>query len=221
MLAQINVEYDYNKFKLLSTNRDVLDNKKMIKSISEHDITPYVPILVDKQFHILDGQHRFDACKKLGKPIYYIIYYGSESSEDIMVCLNSCLKVWRQEEWISYYYKKGIPVYVRFVEMSRKYNLGVSNNILLFSMSKCNASDVKKGNLKDFSTYFEPVYNFITGIEYPNKTYRPFVAALLRFFIDYGNDKKRLLKLKRKIMCVPRYSRLEDYYNAFVNLTTR
>ena len=220
-VGKIYVEYDYSRFSYFPTNREIGENKKMIKRIKEFDVTSCAPILVDRQYRIMDGQHRFDACKRLGKPIYYIFYDGEYDPETVMIELNTCLKPWRQEEWVQYYYKKGHPDYVAFVEMGKKYDLGISNNILLFSGAKCNASDVKKGKLKDHSEHWRGIYQLVTSIEYPSKLYRPFIAALLRFFMEYGGNERKIERLRQRIICVPRFSRMEDYYQSFKNLTDR
>lgn len=220
-IGKIYIEHDYSRFSFFKTNRDIGKNDKMINRIKNFDVTPFAPILVDKSYRIMDGQHRFDACKRLGKPIYFMFYDGEYDPESVMIELNTYLKPWRQEEWVQYYYKKGYPDYVMFVKMSEEYDLGISNNILLFSCAKCNAGDVKKGNLRNHSEHWIGIYRFISSIVYPNKLYRPFVAALLRFFVMYGNDSRKIKKLREHIICVPRFSCIEDYYQAFKNLTEK
>lgn len=37
------------------------------------DLTMYSPIIVSEDFRIIDGQHRFEACKELGFPIYFLV----------------------------------------------------------------------------------------------------------------------------------------------------
>lgn len=216
---RIFMENDYSKFRFMPSNRDVSSNKQLVKSIMSCDVTPFCPILVDKDMRILDGQHRFDACVKLGKPVYYVVYEGDEAPEDVMVALNTCVKIWRQEEWIEYYSKKGVPSYVKFVEMSKLYNLGVSNNVLLFSCGKSNSRDVKKGRLTDCSDYWKTVYEFVMGIEHPKRFYRAFVNALMNYFVKYGSDKRMVSRLRKRIVAVPNFSNTDDYFNSFVNLS--
>ena len=72
---QVGIYYqtnNYSKFSTLeSSNRDANPQhvEKLKKSIQE--IGLITPIQVDKDFVIVDGQHRFHALKSLGYPITY------------------------------------------------------------------------------------------------------------------------------------------------------
>ena len=92
---------DYGRFKFFKYNRTVGTNKNIEKSIEVVDMTECCPIIVTPDFYIIDGQNRFEICKKKGKPIYYIIYHGNP--ELAMVALNTSTRVWRQEDWLHYY----------------------------------------------------------------------------------------------------------------------
>jgi hypothetical protein len=64
---------NYKLFKFLDNNRDPNQKifSKLLKSIAENGIQ--IPVVVNKDFQIIDGQHRFWALKKLGYKIPYII----------------------------------------------------------------------------------------------------------------------------------------------------
>lgn len=64
----------YDKFKFASFNRVVnKTNLNKLIMLGKNDPKFHLfPIIVDKEFTILDGQHRFEACKTLRLPIYYI-----------------------------------------------------------------------------------------------------------------------------------------------------
>ena len=49
--------YNYDKFKILDYNRDITRFDLLNKSIANEGIKN--PILVDEDFNILDGQHRY------------------------------------------------------------------------------------------------------------------------------------------------------------------
>lgn len=65
---------EYEKFTFLSTNRPVQRNhvNKLKKSLSEYGFLESQPITVTEDYKILDGQHRFIACKEMGIPIKYV-----------------------------------------------------------------------------------------------------------------------------------------------------
>lgn len=73
-VPEINKTMDYNKFKFADFNRDISKSNvnKLKKEYNIKNNFKYFPIVVDKDFKIIDGQHRFMACKDLNEPIYYI-----------------------------------------------------------------------------------------------------------------------------------------------------
>lgn len=65
---------DYSLFKLLRGNRDL--NKphmnKMKEAIESDNRLNLHPIIVNKNFEVIDGQHRLQCAKELGVDIFYI-----------------------------------------------------------------------------------------------------------------------------------------------------
>ena len=99
-VANIMATYNYEQFKLLDGNRDVKHFKKLVKSIMEIGIL-YQPILVNELFEIVEGQGRYFALKKLGKPVIYTVQPGIGIKE----CrhLNSCSTNWGLKDYIHSY----------------------------------------------------------------------------------------------------------------------
>lgn len=67
---------DYAMFHFLKGNRDLNEPKinKIVKSVTAGlNFFKYCPIMVNENYFIIDGQHRFYASKKLKLPIYYVI----------------------------------------------------------------------------------------------------------------------------------------------------
>lgn len=67
---------DYEKFNHLSGNRIIneLNLAKIKKSMEENFLIS--PILVNEHLEIIDGQHRLQAVKELGFPVYYFVNKG-------------------------------------------------------------------------------------------------------------------------------------------------
>lgn len=83
---------NYDQFDFLPGNREVNKSNidKIINSIRNHGYVG-TPILVNKDFLILDGQHRFEALKQLGMPIPYEFRdFDLKAIQDI----NSASKKW-------------------------------------------------------------------------------------------------------------------------------
>src|SRR4051812_17863079 len=65
---------NYDVFVLDKKNRPISDEKVltfMKEFQAGHFFMNEFPVIVDKQNIILDGQHRFEACKRLGYAIYF------------------------------------------------------------------------------------------------------------------------------------------------------
>lgn len=210
---------DYSRFKFFKFNRTAGSNKSIGRSIDLVDMTKCCPIIVTPDYYIIDGQNRFIECKKKGKPIYYVVYNGD--AEAAMIALNTATRVWRQEEWLHYYVAKSYPNYVAMKMLMDKHNVAISNAILLFSRHSTNAADFKKGKLKDESRLLEVVVDFIKRVIVPKdvRWQRPFVSAVMDFIYEHENEPKKIKRLEKRITSVVKYARIEDYRNAFENLT--
>ncbi|MBV5348866.1 ParB-like nuclease domain-containing protein [bacterium] len=74
--TKIHYTSDYGQFRFLRGNRDLNEGKvnKIIKSVNDGlNFFKYCPILVNEEYYIIDGQHRFVSCKKLKLPIFFVI----------------------------------------------------------------------------------------------------------------------------------------------------
>lgn len=71
----ISVTKDYKLFKRNKFNRPVRESivRALMRSFTSVDWGSASPIIVDKKLQIMDGQHRFEARRQLGLPIYYIV----------------------------------------------------------------------------------------------------------------------------------------------------
>lgn len=76
VIGQVFSTYDYDKFKILVGNRRIsrANVSAIQKSSTEEQLI--IPILVNENYEIVDGQHRFSAWRNLGKPIYFLIVEG-------------------------------------------------------------------------------------------------------------------------------------------------
>lgn len=81
IIGQIFEEWDYDKFFRLPDNRDVSTDRlnKLVASISDKYVLN--PIIVNEKMEIIDGQGRYEALKKLRKPIHYLIAPGATSAD--------------------------------------------------------------------------------------------------------------------------------------------
>ena len=149
---------------------------------------------------IIDGQHRFEACKELELPIRYIIVNGYGLSE--VQTLNINTKNWSADDYLIGYCDLGYEYYLTYRDFKKKYGLGHNECQLLLS-EKYNTSNIRKS---DFSTGEFKIKDLKKAIKYADnilqiKPYydgwrrRSFVYAIIRllsnanFDIDYFLNK--------------------------------
>lgn len=147
IIAQVYVSNDYSKFKRLKGNRMVysLRVNRLIKSFSVKRILN--PIVVNSEFQIIDGQGRFEACRILSLPIFYVI--------DIDADINDCRRMnqynapWTANDYIDSYAENGNKNYILLRELIKETK--TPSHRLLRLMGKDGAQRdaiLRSGNLK-------------------------------------------------------------------------
>ena len=103
--------FDYSQFSFLQGNRhiNVANLRNVRNSILKKHLE--VPIIVNDNLEIIDGQHRFTVCKELSLPIYFIIISGYGRSETEL--LNTASRKWTPEDYLESYCDLGLEQYIR------------------------------------------------------------------------------------------------------------
>ena len=98
-VTEIRKTNNYEMFKNMIGNRKVKDKnyRKLLRSMSEKQLI--IPILVNEKLEIIDGQHRFNACKTLSLPVYYYMIAGYEIDDVKRANLVSCN--WNLEDYLN------------------------------------------------------------------------------------------------------------------------
>ena len=130
---EVLVTKNYKQFKKVNGNRELnqLHLKRLTESVNENDLLFANPILVNERYEIIDGQHRFEVCQKLGKPVHYIKCKGLGLKE--IQILNANSKNWKLEDYVEGYCDMGLPEYCYL--KSEGTRTGLSLTILLTMMS--------------------------------------------------------------------------------------
>jgi len=126
---------EYSAFKFLKGNRDIMQHKinKIKKSVGGGlDLFKYAPIIVDKDYRIIDGQHRFWACKEMKMNIYFMII--DEVTIRDIATLNSNTDKWKAKDFINCYIDLGVRHYRALFDFMEKHKFSVttSANLLCF-----------------------------------------------------------------------------------------
>jgi len=193
---QVYVTNDYTKFKTKDGNRSLneLHLKRLKSSVEENDLLHANPILVNEQFEIIDGQHRFNVCEALSKPIYYIMVKGLGLHE--IQILNANAKNWKMEDYIDGYCNLGFQEYCYLKNIMNKSNLGITPLLSMFSYGNNgdSAISLKNGTLQlPYKTRGLIILKWINDWMqyYSSANRRTFIISLVQLYNiqGYSHDK--------------------------------
>lgn len=120
MEPKIHSTREFDKFNLSPKNRAVSYNhvQELIKAIKANNMLDVNPILVDDDFNIIAGQHRFLAAKHLNIPIYYI--KKNDVPDEYYLKSNFLQKTTTQQTAIDYYLTTNEATHYRELERVKK-----------------------------------------------------------------------------------------------------
>ena len=105
----------YQRFSYFNSNRNLDENhvKRLMYSIELNGLLE--EITINEKWQIIDGQHRFEALKRLNLPVYAKIKIGA-SEDDIIPC-NIVRRGWTIKNYVNHYASKGIADYIQLQEV--------------------------------------------------------------------------------------------------------
>ena len=132
--VKVLLEKNLTKFNLLDDNRDIDDKHvaMLVVSIQRHG--QLMPIVVNENMDVIEGQHRLEACKELKIPVAYIINLKS-SSKDIAM-MNNTQKGWKNKDYIKHFSHtnhSNSSTYKKIDGFFKSYPLPFSIGIMLLS----------------------------------------------------------------------------------------
>lgn len=176
-INDVYITSDYSVFKISETNRCVnpAHVERLKYSLSIRHVM--MPIVVNQNYVVIDGQHRLEACKALGLPIPFIVVAGGGDLE--IQLLNSVGKTWTKKDFLEYYTKMGYPHYVQMTNFMNRYpsftfaaceviltqNTGGANNTTLKNF-KVNHFQTGKFVIKDLQFSETCAKHFIELVKY-------------------------------------------------------
>lgn len=218
---------DYDQFQFIDANRELARGHiETLKNAFEEvgNLTRVQPILVNDQYQIIDGQHRFIACKELGLPIYFTMVDGLGVRE--ARSMNILHKNWDSDDFARSYALTGDTNYQTYLDLKDDY--GFAHSILLYAI---NGTDIKgsfkgfrEGNLVigDLPTIRKRLDILASIGEHTSLvSNREFGQSIIRISETEGYDHKRMLTklaahadtLKRMGTMEDNIRQLEDVYN--------
>lgn len=115
---------DYDQFVNLPGNRMVGAKhvKQLMKKMeAEGNLTQLFPIIVNERMEVIDGQHRLEALRQLGWPVFYEVKKGL--TIDTVQALNTGVQNWTWFDYAWSFAQQGNEQYQRFLNMWEYLNL--------------------------------------------------------------------------------------------------
>lgn len=153
MKYEVLMTTNYSLFRIMADNRNL--NLLHVKRLEESMKVKHLvcPIIVNRNHEIIDGQHRFEACKNLGLPIYYLVVPSYGITE--VQILNTNQKNWIKLDYLHSYCAAGRKPYLefkKFMEDFPELSFQACERILtgLHHGSKFGQVNGIKASMKDF-----------------------------------------------------------------------
>jgi hypothetical protein len=130
---QVHTTTDYFLFKPMQGNRQL--NKLHLKRLKDAIEKNYLftVIIVNENYEIIDGQHRFQCISELSLPLHYIICKGYGLLE--VQLLNANSKNWNTEDYLTGYIDMGFEDYMLYKQFKDKYKFDHQSCITILSSS--------------------------------------------------------------------------------------
>lgn len=133
---------DYSIFKIMPGNRGIDQNRvqKIMDSIEQVGYIP-VPIVVNEDHCIIDGQGRWMALQKLGLSIAYMVVDGLDIND--CIAMNVSGTAWRDIDYVNSYADQGNENYERLRKLlySNEFSWAKLTNVLMATTGKPQCSD--------------------------------------------------------------------------------
>ena len=146
----IHITRDYSMFKTVKGNREIDKGhvQKLIREMKKKDLD--LPIFINENDEVVDGQHTLQARKELGKPVRYI--RGKFENEFDVAIMNANRKNWPMKGYLDFHIENGKKDYQIVKAMTKQYSLPLECAIFLlaggYSMWRETRNDFKQGKFK-------------------------------------------------------------------------
>lgn len=233
VVARVYITHDYNKFKVLQGNRDLNLAHINRLSASFKDQQLMIPIIVNENYEVIDGQHRLFVSKELGLPVYYIKCSGYGLKE--VQKANTNTSVWTKKNYLESYCRMGYQPYLQFRNFMKQFpdfQISVAGQLLMNSHNINKTSDRGRFMIKDFEEGKLVIKDIDKAMRnarrlldfkpyYSGFNRKAFVAAMITVFknknYDHDTMIKKLKSQPRKLVDMPKASfyidLIEEIYN--------
>lgn len=219
-------------FKFDPLNRAIKPHKvKTLKESISRTNGNLQAVLIDQKGNIIDGQHRYVACKALSLPVKYTIADNGYKSSD-MLELNNNGSGWLASDYASYHAKQGNPNYEIFLKYKAQFPELKDGILCCILENKYTLKDTQTGSMTKrgfqegtFTVMFESkaktLFSHLREIStfYKGWNRRAFVYALIHLSNckDFNWD-KFMAKLQIRHVSLFDYPKAEDFVKVLVDV---
>lgn len=219
----------YAAFKRLVENRDIVEQHvhTLMESFRK-DGYLFTMLYVNEKMELIDGQHRFEAAKRMHLPAYFIIMPSWGIKEVAILNVNS--RNWTMEDFMNTHAKSGNKNYVRFKEFYDEFEFDITTAQLIilgrrskhggttdeFRSGKMEVTEVqitkayikarKIRNFKDFHPHGYKCRNFVESI----------LSIMNIKGYDHNHMIEQLKKYPETMLIDARSLRVEEYQKMFI-----
>ena len=222
-LIKIKITNNYKQFKNIVGNRAIrsLNFSNLTASMKEKQLI--IPIVCNEKLEIVDGQHRFEVCKKLKLPVYYYIIPNYDLLDVQKANLISCN--WGIDDYLHMFISMDKQEYINFKNLKKECGLGTSLLLEVCSvLEQKNLKEVKysfKNGLYNIQNVMK-LYSFLNELnDFKHlKCYRSstFVRAFLKLYsYEYYDHVRMKKKLKNLYYKLEKRNLVSDYVNLLVD----
>lgn len=212
---------DYSKFKFAKENRQTKKGlvEKLKESMQKHGFVAGRPILITKDWVIVDGQNRFKAAKELHLEVHYEFIEGNYV--ETMIDLNSSQSNWSLQDYINSYAVQNIDCYRKMVKFEEKHKLGSTNNISICIADQINSRQIRSGKEFEFNPLSEQIATFIYDCEsiVPYWKNKEFVRSLVVLFKKTNESQREMVRLN--LIAIPMLATVRDFLVCYENIINR
>lgn len=216
---------DYSLLKNINSNRMIspTNYNKLVRSMQEEVLV--MPICVNENMEIIDGQHRYLAAKELGKPFYFYIQEGYK--EEQMKRANLVSSNWNKNDFLNMYINQDHPIYKKIKELMDEYGIVISDMIkIIASIREDNYREAglafEEGTLVITDADFMDIQSFLECLslfkDFKQYNRSKFISAYLElyFHASYDHNQMKEKYKKRASQLVPQLTR-DGYLTLLAN----
>lgn len=239
-VPEIHHSTDYDSFHFFPENRQLVLSHvdRLAQDETFPNGFPTCPIRVTNQKYIIDGQHRFEAAKRLSIPIYYI-FDKNGNTQSVRICNTNILR-WAGNDYLHYYaqtdrdYKiiydlrEELKISLSAIVAAIKYFGGYKHVKFHY--------EFRNGDIKVW--YFEKdlkqfLQSYVTGVRHfalHRDTSKNKVSSILLSSAyvygaasTYKNDKSTYSKFLDNLpsypYCIPKFTKVEDVREKIIKIS--